>query len=354
MLVSVVLISIFANAYAETQIPFWVKQRIKWWGSGNIDDDKFTKALLWYSVKEKIKITIINGVTQIPASLKSAARDLNSGKISDADFFSKVKSSLSNDSIKISSKTKFDINDYNEKEYSGYSPLFRAFAYKKDILNDNKRTALDTQFEKLTNQTENYKKISSNGKNTIVILPVFTSTAYYEPGFYTYYRGECSISCLTKKIQYTQPYGYSASSNAAKIFELLGYKTITDVEVDKNPKILTNYKKVIVLHNEYATQKEFDAITTHPHVLYLYPNALYGKISTNYQNDTVTLIRGHGYPTKELKNGFDWKDDNSKDEYNNLCSNWKFRDIENGKMLNCYPENIISSDFLLLKAIRDY
>lgn len=355
LLVSAVLSSIFANAYAETQIPFWVKQRIKWWGSGNIDDDKVAKALLWYGVKEKIKITIVDGPTQIPKSLKDDARKWDSGKLSDIDLFNKIKSNLTNGSIKISSKTKFNINDYTEKEYSGFSPLFRSFAYKKDFIIDNKKPApVDTQFEKLANQTENYKKISSNGKDSIVVFPIFTSTAYGEPGFYTYYRGECSTDCLTKKIQYAQPYGYSGSSNAAKVFKLLGYKTTNDIEIDKNPKMLANYKKVIVLHNEYVTQNEFDAITSHPHVLYLYPNALYAKITANYQNDTITLVRGHNYPTKEIRNGFDWKDDNSKAEYDNLCSNWKFTEIKNGKMLNCYPENMIFSDFSLLKVIRDY
>lgn len=355
MVILTIFISIFANVYAETQIPFWVKQRIKWWGSGNIDDDRFVKALLWYSVKEKIKVTIIDGQTQIPASLKNDAKNWDAGRISDDDFFGKIKSSLTNGSIKISSKTKFDINDYKEYEYSGYSPLFRTFAYKKDFILDNKKqTPVDMQFEKFANQTDNYKKISSSGKNSVVIFPIFTSSAYGEPGFYTYYRGECKTDCLTKKIQYAQPLGYSGSSNAAKVFKLLGYKTITDIEVDKNPKILAGYKKIIVLHNEYVTQNEFDAIANHPHVLYLYPNALYGKITTNYQNDTMTLVRGHGYPTKDLRNGFDWKHDNSMDEYNNTCSNWKFTDIKNGKMLNCYPENIIYSDFSLLKAIRDY
>lgn len=355
ILVLMVFGSIFVNAYAETQIPFWVKQRIKWWGSNNIDDDGFAKSLLWYSVKEKIKISIVNGPTQIPQSLKDDAKNWDAGKISDTDFFNKIKSNLSNGSIKFSSMIKFNINDYNEKEYSKYSPLFRTFAYKKDFIVDNKKlTPIDIQFEKLMNQTKNYEKISSNGKNSIVIFPIFTATAYGEPGFYTYYRGECDTDCLTKKIQYTRPYGYSGSSNAVKVLKLLGYKTTTDIEVDKNPEMLTRYKKIIVLHNEYVTQREFDAITNHPHVLYLYPNALYAKITTNYQNDTITLVRGHNYPSKEIRNGFNWKYDNSNDEYDNLCSNWKFIEIKNGKMLNCYPENIIFSDFSLLKAIKDY
>jgi len=209
-------------------------------------------------------------------------------------------------------------------------------------------------FELRSDQNKTYQKLMVNEKESVVIVPLFTKSAYYEPGFYTYYRGECDTKCLTKQIKYAEPYGYSGSSNAIKILNLLGYKTITDVGVDTHPEILSKYKKVIVLHNEYVTQTEFDAITNHPHVLYLYPNALYAKVTANYQNDTITLVRGHGYPSGDIKNGFNWKLDNSKFEYDSNCKNWNFTKVKYGKMLNCYPEHIIFSDVNLLKAIKDY
>ena len=37
-----------------------------------------------------------------------------------------------------------------------------------------------------------------------------------------------------------------------------------------------------MLHNEYVTRPMFDAITSHPNVIYLYPNALYAEIEVNY------------------------------------------------------------------------
>ena len=134
----------------------------------------------------------------------------------------------------------------------------------------------------------------------------------------------------------------------------LGYYTLTDIDVDKNPKILTQYDRVIVLHNEYVTQNEFDAITTHAHVIYLYPNSLYAKVSTDYAKNTFTLIRGHGYPDLNIRNGFDWKFDNSQFEYDTSCKNWMFHGVKNGFMLDCYPENHLSSDISLLKAIKNY
>jgi len=200
-----------------------------------------------------------------------------------------------------------------------------------------------------TDPTKNYDKAKSD-KNTVVIFPTFTDSAYKEPGFYTYYRGECDEKCLTIKIQ--NSFLPQANPNAVQVLKLLGYSFVTDVDVDKNPKILGKYNKVIVLHNEYVTKKEFDAITSHPNVVYLYPNALYAEIKADYTKNTITLVRGHGYPTKEISNGFDWKFDNSPLEYDTDCKKMQFYRINNGWMLNCYPENIIHKSIRFLEAVK--
>ncbi len=196
---------------------------------------------------------------------------------------------------------------------------------------------------------KNYDKAKSD-KNTVVIYPTFTDSAYSEPGFYTYYRGECDEKCLTIKIQ--NNFVPQANPNAVQILKLLGYSFVTDVDVDKNPTILGKYKKVIVLHNEYVTKKEFEAITSHPNVVYLYPNALYAEVKTDYAKNIITLIRGHNYPTKEIRNGFDWKLDNSQSEYDTDCKKMQFYKIINGWMLNCYPENIIHKSMRFLETIK--
>lgn len=49
----------------------------------------------------------------------------------------------------------------------------------------------------------------------------------------------------------------------------------------------------------------------------------------------IILVRGHCYPSSEITNGFDWKFDNMDFEYDS-CENWKFYEIDNGIMLNCY------------------
>ena len=103
---------------------------------------------------------------------------------------------------------------------------------------------------------------------------------------------------------------------------------------------------------------EVDAVTNHPNVLYLYPNALYAEIEVNYIDETITLIRGHNYPEPEITNGFDWEFDNTHPyEFDSMCQNMDIYKIKNGWMTTCYPENVFFQNtqqlFDLLKIIKD-
>ncbi len=192
-------------------------------------------------------------------------------------------------------------------------------------------------------------------QNTVVVYPIFTAAAYDEPGFYTYYQGECDDSCLTKKVKERDEYqlNYNNSGIGIQVLNLLGYKFITDLEIHKNPEVLDEFDKVIILHNEYVTRNEFDAITNHPNVVYLYPNALYAEVEFNENDNTIKLIRGHSYPESQIFNGFDWEFDNTHPyEFDNECENWEFYEIDNGIMLNCYPELTILGDLELLKELK--
>ena len=210
---------------------------------------------------------------------------------------------------------------------------------------------------------EIYEEIH-NISNAAVIYPIFTAAAYSEPGFYTYYRGECDQEfhgvlfrdddCLSVKVSTSYEINFVSSGSGANVLWLLGYDIITDIDVHKNPDILLKYEKIILLHNEYVTSEEFNAITSHPNVVYLYPNALYAEISFDEESRTISLIRGHNYPEITIRNGFDWEFDNSSDEYDVLCNDMNFSKIDNGWMLNCYPENIMHMDKELLKQIREF
>ena len=243
----------------------------------------------------------------------------------------------------------------------GASTIFNVYVYSEEK-NIEKSTPnnpiyLEQYLYFNPDNSELYEQLSWNNKQqkTVVVVPVFTKTAYGHPGFYDYYTNQCDIRCINSiSIQFDLPMAYTSSASAIKVLSLLNYPMITDIEIEKDPNILKKYDKVILLHNEYVTQNEFDAIINHPKVLYLYPNSLHAKIEYNHQNNTISLIRGHGYPDTAIRNGFDWKFDNTEEEYDINCENWEFRKIENGAMLNCYPESRIVKDKELLMAIKEY
>lgn len=170
----------------------------------------------------------------------------------------------------------------------------------------------------------------------IVVYPSFTEAAYGKNGFYSYYHGYCNKKCLTVHVIVNGSNQMSSSRNAYNIFKEKGYNLIDDFQLDNNPRLLKQYDKVIILHNEYVTQNEYNAITNHPNVIYLYPNSFYAKVQNNH-NGTITLLRGHGYPPGIL-NGFDWKYDSSRFEFDRTCNNMSWIDIPNATQLNCYPE----------------
>ncbi len=352
----------FTYAENEKHIPFWIKQSTKWWSEGKISDSSFTQTVQWLAVHKILSSYLDFGYEanqeKVPNWVKKLASFWIKKEISDKEFFNAITFLLKSKIMQISLETALIVQDsLQEMEYAGESPLFRAFAYKKDFtIVNGERTPIDIQFELKDELIETYKEIGilDQKQKAAFIIPIFTASAYFEPGFYTYYRGECDTSCLTTKIQFDKPLKFQANTNTVKILDLLGYQALTDIDVDKNPSILQNYDKIIVLHNEYVTKTEFDAITKHPKVIYLHPNALYAEITSDYQKDTITLIRGHNYPAAEIRNGFDWEFDNSELEYNTDCVNWEFYEIANGVMLNCYPENIIPIDEKLLKFIKDY
>ncbi len=240
-------------------------------------------------------------------------------------------------------------NDFVDKTLPEY--IFEYYYDKNDIKSNGEpvRYIYDLKPE----GAELYEEYSSGTNRHAVIFPSFTHTAYTIPGFYDYYLDLCDDTCLTMNLRMDYDGIYETSNSAWQILQHLGYVGITDIDVDKNPEILIDDDKIILLHNEYVTQKEFDAITSHPNVVYLYPNALYAKINVDYDANTISLIRGHGYP-EGVDNGFNWEYDNTRPyEFDSDCDDWEFYQIENGLMLNCYPENRLLYDPFLLKAIND-
>ena len=198
----------------------------------------------------------------------------------------------------------------------------------------------------------NLYDLLKNEENAVVVYPIFTQSAYSENGFYDYYHKLCDEKCLDVQVRSIGDGNFNSSDISYQVLKILGYPIITDVDVDRNPAILDSYDKVIILHNEYVTKKEFDAITGHPNVLYLYPNALYAEVQYDQDSNKIKLIRGHNYPEPSITNGFGWTLDNSSQEYDTECFDWQMKKVQNGLMLNCYPEQIIFKDAFILMAIK--
>ena len=242
--------------------------------------------------------------------------------------------------------------------------LFKVMAYENDFeIIDGEKIWRDVFYELDPSNMMIYDELKNN-KKSAVVFPIFTAAAYSEPGFYTFYRGDCDQEfhgvlfrdddCLTVKLEEEYSPLFTSSANGLQVLNLLDYEIITDITIHQNPEILSQYEKIILLHNEYVTSEEFDAITSHPNVIYLYPNALYAEINFDEDLWEISLIRGHNYPDPLIRNGFDWKYDNSLEEYDVTCNDMKFSKIDNGWMLNCYPENILHKSKELLKQIRDF
>ena len=88
--------------------------------------------------------------------------------------------------------------------------LFKVMAYENDfeIINGEKIWR-DVYYELDESNMTIYDELKNN-KKSAVVFPIFTAAAYSEPGFYTFYRGDCDQEfhgvlfrdddCLTVKL----------------------------------------------------------------------------------------------------------------------------------------------------------
>ena len=365
----------------DAQIPSWVKNVAGWWASGIINENEFLTGIEYLINNNIILINFVpcNDMIQsqygdtksVPDWIKNNASWWSDDLIDDIDFINGLQYLIEYKIIKIDNKKilgKIPLEDIRfssswqaDKNFLVFvqSSFFEIYGvYGNCIMDGGEQVWKSLLLGLNPNKMDMYNEVAvwNDPQKTVVVYPYFTSVAYTEPGFYTYFRGECDDCTTTKFAQPTPVYTSSAMGHQA--LTLLGYTSITDVEIDKNPSILQQFDKVIMLHNEYVTRTMFDAVTNHPNVLYLYPNALYAEIEVNYIDETITLIRGHNYPELEITNGFDWEFDNTHPyEFDSMCQSMDIYKIKNGWMTTCYPENVFLKNsqqlFDLLKLIKD-
>jgi len=191
--------------------------------------------------------------------------------------------------------------------------------------------------------------------STVVVVPIFTASAYQPSGFYDYYctsgglsvqtqaickehNQTCTISCLTMNI--SRKYSLTSSLQGIRFLGMIQTQHfITDIDVVENPSILSKYKKVIVLHNEYVTWEEFKAITQHPRVIMLYADAFRAEVTYDKTSNTITLVKGHGF--NGAQEAFNWPrgETPTKEERDTLCMNQGFKTIFE-KVTHPYPPTV--------------
>jgi hypothetical protein len=372
-----------SSAQEDTQIPSWIKNVAGWWANGEISENEFLTGIE-YLINNNIIL-----LEFIPCNIKTESQTISSAKlvpdwvknnaewwsedlIEDTDFVNGIEYLIKTQIIgidhkKILSEVPLEVVTFSPNwQVNKKSMVFASSSFFEiygkygdcEVSNEGNLIWKSLSLGLNPNKVDMYNEVAvwNDPQKTVVVYPYFTYSAYNEPGFYTYYRGECDDCTTTKLVQPTVLYTSSGIGHQA--LTLLGYSTITDIEIDVNPSVLQQFDKVIMLHNEYVTRTMFDAITSHPNVLYLYPNALYAEIEVNHMDETITLIRGHNYPEPEITNGFDWEFDNTHPyEFDSDCFDMEFYKIENGWMTTCYPENLFLQNteylFNLLKLIKD-
>ena len=377
------------NSFAqeEIQIPNWIKNVAGWWAANEISEKEFLAGIEYLINNNIISITFLPcgaaaavaasdptlEAKLIPNWVKSNAGWWATDQIEDVDFINGIEYLIKKDIIGIDNtkiKGKVPIEDVTfspswtvdkDKMVFVSSSFFEVYGLNGDCAVDAKDGL--SKWYSITlalnpNKMDVYDEVAlwNDPQNTVVVYPYFTHAAYQPQGFYDYYRGDCDY-CTTAEFAQPKP-KFISSGKGHQALTLLGYPSITDIEIDKDPNILQKFDKVIMLHSEYVTRGMFDAITSHPNVIYLYPNALYAEIEVNYVDKTITLIRGHNYPEPEITNGFDWEYDNTHPyEYDIECSNLEVYKIRNGWMTTCYPDILFLLDteqlFKFLKLIKD-
>ena len=376
---SVILVSMpNSSGQEDTQIPDWIKNVAGWWANDEISEREFLSGIEYMINNNIISLSYAPCSPvgselwkPVPDWVKNNAMWWSTDAISELEFVNGIeylikKQIINVDNRKIVGKVPLEDITFSsqwviDKKHLVFvqSSFFEIYGLYGDcIVIDGSSEWNSATIGLNPNNAKMYNEVAimKDEPQTAVVYPYFTAVAYTEPGFYTYYRGECD-TCTTAKFSQSLPL-YTSSGVGHQALTLLGYTHITDLDIDKNPNILQQFDKVIMLHNEYVTRTMFDAITNHPNVIYLYPNALYAEIEVNYVDETITLIRGHNYPEPEITNGFDWEFDNTHPyEYDNTCLDMELYKIENGWMTNCYPENLFFHNtqqlFDLLKMIKD-
>jgi hypothetical protein len=157
------------------------------------------------------------------------------------------------------------------------------------------------------------------GPNIALIKPTFTGAAYHK-SFYKFYFIYVSLPHVRKNVttdlnllssKVTNETGKSSSSytfnylpdHLKTIFPNSNIQVLTDADADYGSIFFNNgtnkYDVVILGHQEYETQREYDNlkrfVANGGTMILMDGNVFYAEVKYNRNTHTITLVKGHGW-----------------------------------------------------------
>ena len=104
--ISLVSISITTISAQSIEIPEWVKNNVKWWADGSIDDSAFVSGIEFLISEEIIDVPItqktVSSTDEIPTWVRTNAEWWADGTITDSDFVKGIEFLVKNGIIVVS------------------------------------------------------------------------------------------------------------------------------------------------------------------------------------------------------------------------------------------------------------
>lgn len=175
-----------------------------------------------------------------------------------------------------------------------------------------------------------YVYLAPKPNSTLLITPIFTYSAYQDKCWYTNENNTtCTIVHYNSVVDSKQDRMDYGGNRLQQQLLCLKIDCITDVDLDKNPSIVNNYNRIVLMHNEYVTHNEYNAIMNHKNVFYVFPNSLYRFVDYNGTHITYDT------ETNNKQSFSTWGDVSEFDTCIPIIG-YHIVNYSNGKGLSCY------------------
>ena len=217
-----------SSAQEDTQVPSWIKNVAGWWANGEISENQFLDAIGYLinnniisvpfmPCSEKTESQTTSSDKKVPDWVKNNAKWWAEDLIEDTDFINGIEYLIKKQIMSIDNKKVVGAVPLEDIIFSDSwtveenkmifvsSHFFEIYGMQGDCLVDDKGNRLwnSLALGLNPNKIDRYNEVAvwNDPQNTVVVYPYFTASAYSEPGFYTYYRGECDDCTTTKLVQ---------------------------------------------------------------------------------------------------------------------------------------------------------